>query len=90
MSETKEEKKEKERKTEFHDIDKPIIMPSGISVAAGEQGIVVISIYSVPPETEKQAYVISRIGLTAPQAAALSKSLENSVSLLKKDSTKRK
>lgn len=74
--------KGKEDKTEYHDIEKSPIYPTGLSVAGHESGLV-LTFYFNPPEDEKRMYVLARVGLDFPTSEKLSKALKEAADKIK-------
>jgi hypothetical protein len=75
MGEKSEQKKEKE----ISGIEEVPQFATGISIAAGRGGIIVLSFLFTPPEDEKKVQVISRTILPLEVAEALVQSLSDAL-----------
>jgi hypothetical protein len=79
MGEKSEQKKEKE----ISGIEEVPQFATGISIAAGRGGIIVLSFLFTPPEDEKKVQVISRTILPLEVAEALVQSLNDTLKKLR-------
>jgi hypothetical protein len=75
MREKSEQKKEKE----ISGIEEVPQFATGISIAAGRGGIIVLSFLFTPPEDEKKVQVVSRTILPLEVAEALVQSLSDAL-----------